>query len=543
VDKQRQVAVFLTAIPDEYKAVRVFIEDPEEQEHKGTLFECGAFAPDGIEPWQVVVAELGEGTENAATLTERAIEHFDPSHVFFIGVAGGVKDVELGDVVAATKVYGYESGKDEATFRPRPDLGHATHAMEQRARAVSRSDAWANRIRPRPTAPPVSLVKPIASGNKVVADTRSATYGFIRSQYGDAVAVEMEGIGFFKAVKASTGIEAIEIRGISDLIDQKAQADQAGWQPKAAAHAAAFAFEMLARMGRPKVPVEEPTGTRVPPTSFDAIIEENLRQAFATPGLGPFSESLLAEAAIRRPAVGRTDPVDLLCDPDLQLDQAIAWLTRAVRRTLKTLRRHQSAALPELKRDVTEVLGWLVLRAVDETWLSAHAGNLKRSEGARVRVALKHVSCVEILLSRAHERAAEFRLGGQGDLVLGRHGVTCGSEGGIAAPANELEILKAIWREVMRSPVPERFSDDHERTLAARLRAQALADRPHYLTVPLDDLKAPLGEADLDRLQAKFPYLKLIFIRTGDAGSALLLDEFGLDGQLHAFLQTLGETP
>jgi len=248
------VAVFLTAIPAEYTAVRAFIEGPEEQEHKGTLFETGRFSVDGKAPWQVVVAELGEGNENAAALTERAIERFRPSHIFFLGVAGGVKDVKLGDVVAATKVYGYEGGKAERDFKPRPDLGAATHQLEQRARAVSRKKDWIRRILPsQPEAPPFSFVKPIASGGKVVADTRSPTYAFIRQQYGDAVAVEMEGIGFFKAVNTNTGIQAIEIRGISDLIVGKTQADRSGWQERAAAHAAAFAFEMLACLAFPSV--------------------------------------------------------------------------------------------------------------------------------------------------------------------------------------------------------------------------------------------------------------------------------------------------
>ena len=58
----------------------------------------------------------------------------------------------------------------------------------------------------------------------------------------------MEGIGFLKAAHASQQVSAMVIRGISDLIDSKGDADAQGYQEIAARHASAFAFQVLAKL-------------------------------------------------------------------------------------------------------------------------------------------------------------------------------------------------------------------------------------------------------------------------------------------------------
>lgn len=210
--------------------------------------------------------------------TERAIAHFNPHVILFVGVAGGIKDVALGDVVAATKVYGYESGKAKSQFDPRPDVGQSAYNLIQRAMAESRKPNWRQRLTestPSPT--PRVFVKPIAAGEKVVADTKSSTYEFLRSNYGDAVAVEMEGRGILQAAYANQQVSALIVRGISDLIDGKSEADATGFQEIAARHASAFAYEILAKFNVDNVSGTTTTNKEAQTTrSQVAIAEGNL---------------------------------------------------------------------------------------------------------------------------------------------------------------------------------------------------------------------------------------------------------------------------
>jgi len=244
--KNGRSVIILTALDIETRAaLRHLTSVHEEAVRGGTVFHVGQF-----ERWTVAVAECGEGNVSAATTAERGINHFQPELALFVGVAGGVKDVTIGDAVVASKVYGYERGKDTSDgFKPRPVVNLPAYALEQRARAVRLKDDWQQRLDSElQHSKPQIYIGAIAAGEKVVAASAGKIAQFLKEHYGDTLAVEMEGQGFLASVHLNAPVKGCVIRGISDLLDGKADADKAGSQARAADVASAIAFEMLATL-------------------------------------------------------------------------------------------------------------------------------------------------------------------------------------------------------------------------------------------------------------------------------------------------------
>ena len=157
-----------------------------------------------------------------------------------------MKDVVLGDVVVATKVYAYESGKDGKEFQSRPEAPKTDYSYGQAAKSLARSDDRVKQVLGGDgVTTPTVFVAPIAAAEKVVASTDSQAFKLLKKSYGDAVAVEMESFGVLSACRMSRGIKVLIVRGISDLIDGKTKSDEEGWQEKAAVSAAAVGFELL----------------------------------------------------------------------------------------------------------------------------------------------------------------------------------------------------------------------------------------------------------------------------------------------------------
>lgn len=254
--------VIQTALALEQKAVVNKLSNVGDYTHPvtQTKYKVGNYFSKGNK-LQIIVGRTNQTNINAAIETERIIQHFNPSYIFFVGVAGGLKDVQVGDIVIGSDVYGYERGKIKNQFLPRPQFGFSSYKLEQQATNFSISDEWEKQsslfVNKKFQDKISTYIGTIASGEKVVGSIDSELYKFLKTNCGHALAVEMEGLGFLEACRPYPLIKSLLIRGISDLIDGKENTDKEGSQPYASKNATEFLFGLIDYIGiRQKIVVQ-----------------------------------------------------------------------------------------------------------------------------------------------------------------------------------------------------------------------------------------------------------------------------------------------
>lgn len=244
----RPVALLCAALDLEYRAIRDTFALPFHTEHHdGVRYETA-----DLGPWRVVLAFTGRDNTAAALHVQKAVKLHRPQIALLIGIAGGRRGVRHGDVVAADAVYDYEAGRDaDGEFRSRAKSLPAAPALVAAAHAVAQDRSWYRGLSPTPGREPDAYIAPIAAGAKVVTGDASVTARLIASRCEDARAVETEGHGFMHAAHVSDRVDAMVVRGVSDLLGDKSPDRDRRWQPRAAEHAAAFAYDLIGRM-RPR---------------------------------------------------------------------------------------------------------------------------------------------------------------------------------------------------------------------------------------------------------------------------------------------------
>jgi nucleoside phosphorylase len=247
--------LILTALELERQAVLKHLNDIQQELHPetGTDYNVGYYdTPAG--KIKVMVGKTDQTNPNAGIETERALAFFNPSHAFFIGIAGGLKDVKVGDIVIGKAIVGYERGKEDEKlgFLARPQFGLSSYNLERLAESYGNSKEWKEKSQTLANSGSSSGISvfsgTIAAGEKVIANIDSVTYQFIKQNISNALAVEMEGLGFLEACRHYVQLKSLLLRGISDLITGKEGSDGKGSQFYASQNVTAFLFGLISNI-------------------------------------------------------------------------------------------------------------------------------------------------------------------------------------------------------------------------------------------------------------------------------------------------------
>ncbi|MDD1725206.1 MAG: NACHT domain-containing protein, partial [Methanospirillum sp.] len=287
----------LTILPEEYNAVHSLLINPTKI--SGTPKNPNNFAWVTGEilyedtSYRVVLGLAGNpGVIQGANITTEAIRLWNPTSIFLVGIAGGMKrkDLKLGDVVIANSIWFYDYGKIGAEFEPRNRYRYPADNPLLRLSLLVQ-DGWQQMIQSRKPGQEAAQSKAlhglIASGNQVVDNPN---YPFFQSVIKtdtarEILAVEMEGAGAADAVsqqnESGKHIGFLMIRGISDMISENSRSIDAHhderdlWKKYAAESAAAFTVRLIQK-GLPTVPQKHTFENTLHPISFDLTIAENL---------------------------------------------------------------------------------------------------------------------------------------------------------------------------------------------------------------------------------------------------------------------------
>lgn len=196
---------------------------PEQSLGNGVLIQEGTADVDGKLRKFVCAHSSQMGMIAASFMTRVLWEKYYPKLIIMTGICGGVRNVNLGDVIVADRSWDWQSGKwlHSGEFDSAPDHKEASPDIVALARGTEDISLqfWKNQDQ-RPETQPKVHVGPMLSGSAVVEDP--SKHAIFVKQHRKAIAVDMECYGVYFATDLSVDPQSkfICIKCVSDLADR-----------------------------------------------------------------------------------------------------------------------------------------------------------------------------------------------------------------------------------------------------------------------------------------------------------------------------------
>jgi hypothetical protein len=237
---------------------------------------------------------------------------------------------------------------------------------------------------------------------------------------------------------------------------------------------------------------------------------------------------------------------------DTGKEDRLSLLFLAQKDTVAELERKRvgDATRQYIRSGVFDILGWMVLLAVNAAWLSENQNELNPEQfPGSIELPVKTDGGIEIIHAALNKRCARFDLA-KGTLYGAYRMPTVDHhqflESGISTAETVNEIKRSIYIYLSKywgkEKIPDHFTQDDDEDLNAQLKWFNDTDEGHYLVVQRSEEDCPLNDDVYKMLKSNLPALQVIFHNTGKPGKAFNVSEITLSSHIRNFLLTKEES-
>lgn len=217
-------AIITALEEDEMEKVLPFINKIQEVEASKNLIEIGEFK-NNSEKKIVYASQHNTGMVDAAVLASELILNFNPRYLIMVGVLGGKPtDINIGDVVVATKVFEIDRGKiTETGFKKETSVANITNKeIKKISRAKKHIESFLNNSDHTRNSEVKLHFGPIACVNQVI-DLEDFFKDKITNIDRKAIALEMESFAIIRACELLNNSKTtpIIIKSVMDNTQEK----------------------------------------------------------------------------------------------------------------------------------------------------------------------------------------------------------------------------------------------------------------------------------------------------------------------------------
>jgi hypothetical protein len=291
----------------------------------------------------------------------------------------------------------------------------------------------------------------------------------------------------------------------------------------------------------------EAMGAKTPGVLLKLVLKK-IVERLEDPGMQTLKNSLGKVIKAKRGVIVPSAAMIALQLVEIKKKDTLLLLLSAYKKTVTQLEKKRvgAAAVKYTHSGVLDILGWVVLLAVNTTWLSKNRNEIyPEAFTGSIDLPVKTESGIEIIHASLHKRRAYFNLtkgtpyGAYRIPTVDHHLLL---ETGISTT----DTVNAIKRSIHiylnkywgKEKVPDRFGTDENEDLNAQLESFNFTDEGRYLVVQGQKEACPINNEVYQVLTSDLPALQVVFKNCAKKGEAFKVSEVTLNSRIRDFLLT-----